>query len=212
MPEISDPRPYPVSTVGWLLACAAFCGHSEILDQDTLDRVVEHAIVAFETGNVHHIRALFYLATPTPTVAATALDALGTPPPRPRTGPRSDPDPASPTAAAGLLARLPDGGPTRPLARPAQAQALVWEDARPDRDGRMLGVYVPVPVVWPPELCQHGETICPHCLLSWADDQVLALFDHGPDGAAAGCTCDICRPHPGTPAPHPRPNRPDRRD
>jgi hypothetical protein len=76
----------------------------------------------------------------------------------------------------------------------AEAQTLLREDAVADATGPPRGVYTPVPIVHPPGCCQHLDTICSDCLPSWQDDLLVALFRHGPDGAAAGCRCRTCAP------------------
>jgi hypothetical protein len=194
VPESIDSGEFRVPWLGRLFALAAFHHRGDTLDKATLDRIVDRAIALFEAGDVHAARALFYLATPDYVTAARALDELGVPPRRrrPVTGPPTNP-------GCGIQAdRVGDGalygGLTRLLAAPLQVQALLWEDARRDPEGRLTGVYLPVPVVWPPGMCQHAETICPQCLLSWSEDHALAVFDHGPDGAEAGCLCRTCRP------------------
>jgi hypothetical protein len=185
-----------------MFARAAFHDGAQTLDKTTLDRIIDRAIGLFQAGDLHAARALFYLATPNHVIAARALDALGVPPPRrrrPLTGPTTHPGADSDAGPAGDGAPYGDRRLARLPAAPVAAQVLLWEDARRDADGWLLGVYVPVPVIWPPGLCQHTQTICPQCLLSWADDHALALFDHGPDGAAAGCQCPTCHPQPTAP-------------
>jgi hypothetical protein len=194
VPESIDPGDYRVPLLGRLFAIAAFHHRAHSLDKATLDRIVDRAIGLFAAGDLQAARALFYLATPDYVTAARALDALGVPPPRrrrPLTGPPPAPDSAADPAGDRTLY---GDGLARLLAAPDQAQVLLWEDARRDPDGRLTGVYVPVPVVWPPGLCRHLDTICPQCLDTWAEDHALALFAHGPDGAAAGCLCPTCRP------------------
>jgi hypothetical protein len=209
VPESIDPGDYRVSTLGRLFALAAFHHRAHSLDKATLDRIVDRAIALFAAGDLHAARALFYLATPDHVTAARALDALGVPPRRrrrPLTGPPPEPDPGTDPAGD----RTPYGdGLARLLAPPLTAQVLLWEDARRDPDGRLTGVYVPVPVVWPPGLCRHLDTICPQCLDTWAEDHALALFAHGPQGAAAGCLCPTCRPEHCAPSQPPSSPGPD---
>jgi hypothetical protein len=175
VPEISDPGGYRVVTVDRMLARAAFRGGIPGVDERTLDRLVDRAIGLFEAGDVHAARAVLYLATPDPATAARALATLNIRPPHPQPYSRSG------------------GGLGRLLAPPVQAQTVGWDETYRDLRGRLRGLYWPVPVVWPPGVCEHSETMCPQCLDTWAEDYALALFDHGPDGAEAGCLCVTCQ-------------------
>jgi hypothetical protein len=203
VPETIDPGQNSVSTLARLFARAALRDGLTPLDETTLDQIVTRAIGLFVAGDIHGARAVFYLATPNPVIAARALDALGDPPRRPVSPPTDglDPQPGSGEAAADLVAPtgLGDSG-WRLLTAPDQAQVLLWEDAQTDSHGRVIGVYAPVPVVWPPGWCGHIETICPQCLLTWAEDHALALFTHGRQGAAVGCQCRTCHPSDAGPA------------
>jgi hypothetical protein len=193
--ETSYPRRRSVSTVGRMFARAALYEDRSPVDQATRDQILDRAIDLWEQGQLHAARALLYLATPNPAAAGRALDDLGMPPAPPSyddlTGPGTSTGASSgrPADAAGGdgLGRLP--------VRPVAAQVLLYEDAQPGPGGRWLGVYAPVPVVWPPGMCQHEDTICPHCLLTWAIDHALAIFEHGPEGGQVGCRCDTCQPH-----------------
>ena len=73
------------------------------------------------------------------------------------------------------------------------AQVLLLDYAVPDAEGKLTGVYTPVPVVHPPGWCDHLDTICGACLTGWSEDHAVAVFRHGVDGAATGCRCPVCR-------------------
>jgi hypothetical protein len=195
--EISDSGRFRVLPLARMFTRAAFReGHTD-LDDATLNVIVERAVDLFEAGYPHTTRAMLFTATPEPAIATRALTALGDPPSRSRPW-------AGPTATGEQPA--PYDGLPAPRVAPEQVQVLLWEDARIAADGRLVGVYQPVPVLWPPAWCEHVHTLCPHCLLTWVEDHALALFDHGPDGAAVGCQCPTCQPH--LPAP-PTPTYPD---
>jgi hypothetical protein len=201
--EINDPSRRRVSPLAWTFARAALREDRSPVAETTRLQIVERAIGLFEEGDLHSARALLYLATPNPHTAARALDALGTPPTPPSYAPLSGPAGPGQSAAHGARDAL------APLAdRPMAAQALLRYDGY---DGRTVGLYIDIPVLWPPDLCGHAETICPYCLLDWAEDGPLALFEHGAQGAAIGCRCHICHPHdpdPHTPTPYPTPDDP----
>jgi hypothetical protein len=104
-------------------------------------------------------------------------------------------------AAAQLVRDLAIGAARRARAErwraATHAQTLARTDAELIPGRPPTGVYIPVPIVHPPGYCRHLDTICVGCLRSWQDDLLVALFDHGPGGAAHGCRCPTCH----TPAP-----------
>jgi hypothetical protein len=88
----------------------------------------------------------------------------------------------------------------------SHAQTLPYEDTEPGPGGQPAGVYTPVPIVHPPGWCRHLDTICADCLPAWQDELVVAVFDHGPCGAAHGCRCPVCQPPASPPSTRPPPD------
>ena len=82
---------------------------------------------------------------------------------------------------------------TRRWREATAAQVLLLDYALPDAEGRVTGVYTPVPIVHPPGWCDHLDTICGGCLTGWLEDHAVAVFRHGIDGATTGCRYPVCR-------------------
>jgi len=104
---------------------------------------------------------------------------------------------------------------TRRWREATAAQVLLLDYAVTGADGQVTGVYTAVPIVHPPDWCDHLDTICGGCLTGWSEDHAVAVFRHGIDGAATGCRCPVCRttipthPHnPADPDSHPDPDHP----
>ena len=149
------------------------------------------------------------------------------PPPLPRRVPRSYRDPGTPDPAAHPTTTdgpAPEpagtGGDPAPLSETRRwreataAQVLSLDYAVTGSDGRVTGVYTPVPIVHPPDWCDHLDTICAGCLTGWSEDHAVAVFRHGLHGATEGCRCPVCRTtiptHPDNPAgPNPVAPSPD---
>jgi hypothetical protein len=127
------------------------------------------------------------------------------PTPLPRRIPRpyhdpGTPDPAAhPTTTEGPGPRPAGAGDepaslseTRRWREATAAQVLSLDYAVTGPDGRLTGVYTPVPIVHPPGWCDHLDTICGSCLTGWSEDHAVAVFRHGLDGATEGCRCPVC--------------------
>jgi hypothetical protein len=120
----------------------------------------------------------------------------GPEPPRPPHPPRpSQPDkpgrPSDPTGHDPGLALA--GLDPAAWTRASTVQVLPLDYARRGADGRWRGVYTPVPIAHPPQLCDYLDSVCRSCLPAWAEDHALALFRHGQAGARVGCACPACR-------------------
>lgn len=188
-------------------------------DTDGADRLLRLVTTDPDTLAAAHVALNVPARRPTPAPDSTAgIGAL--PPPLPRRIPRPYRDPGTrdhatppgttsgpgprPAGTAGTAGDAALLSETRRWREATTAQVLSLDYAVTGADGRLTGVYTPVPIVHPPGWCDHLDTICAGCLTGWSEDHAVAVFRHGPHGAAEGCRCPVCRTtiptHPDGPA------------
>lgn len=208
------------------------------LDATTATALVDAVAYLTSSGDTDGADALLRLVTADPDTIAAAHVALHVParrptsaaptgeppPPLPRRVPRPYRDPGTPDPTAGSSAAPPaaeprdgsgNGAEHQPLSETRRwqdataAQVLLLDYAITDAEGRVTGVYTPVPIVHPPGWCDHLDTICGGCLAGWSEDHAVAVFRHGLHGAATGCRCPVCRATIPTRSPTPPDRQPD---